>query len=112
MPGVRCSECAHLGLRRFSDSAWIEASDAVRKNGRTTGYKHIKPLPECSKKAFDIPSEISAGVTARLKAQNISQEIIALHLEQPTPDDILAVVARERECGTYQRWTTGSPRRP
>lgn len=104
---VRCATCGYLGLRRFSDGAWMEVNDIVRKQGRTVSYKHTRPVPECYKKAFDLPKEIEETITRRLKSQKIPAEIVALHLEQPTPEDLLSIIGKERACDSYKEWVPG-----
>lgn len=104
---VRCATCGYLGLRRFSDGAWMEVNDTVRTQGRTVSYKHARPIPECYKKAFNLPEEVREAVAQRLKSQNIPAEIVALHLEQPTTEDLLSVIGRNRVCGSYTDWIRG-----
>jgi len=86
----------------------MEVNDMVRKQGRTVSYKHTRPIPECYKKAFNLPKEIEETITQRLKPQKIPAEIVALHLEQPTPEDLLSVIGKERDCGSYKNWVPGN----
>lgn len=100
---VKCSECGFLTIRNFTDGSLIEASDIYRQCGDVPfrNWQQLSYIPLCFVRAYNLREEL---------------EKVDLHGTQMADggrpeagwtEQLLTVIAGERECEPFTEWQQG-----